>query len=560
MVATAVPATLIVGLSLTASALAILLIRYLFQYTGRPGANWFIGAIAAVAVFSGSYGTSLVISDPEVRVAFEAITFVSLCFMGPFFLGFGLDYSGRSGLIRSPVFAAVMAVPLVTTLVAATTTRHGMLWTGFRIDPVFGLSTVVVTLQPWAWFALGFGFAVTGVGVLLLVEAILDYGTLYRREAAAVVLSIVPPSIGLVLWMFQLGPVPQLNLTPILFIPHLLLDGYAFVGTRMFETSPTTQRAAEQATIVGRSEPQLTVDTEGRIVQLNPRAVEVFGIDAGTPLPIPIEEVTGASLPTLLKRGDIEVDEGQGGVFAISHTPLSDPQGNAVGDLLVFYDITEERRRKQQLAVLNRILRHNLRNEMTVINGYAEVIAENESGTETGGQAKTIAAAGRRLVRIAEKVRTFDTIQDGELNARSVDVEEVVQQVRGKFMTEYPAATVTVTDERSSGMFSTDRDVLSVIVSTYLENAIVHAEDDDPRVDVRLFDAADQSLGIEIRDRNERIPPIETDSLRAGDETPLQHGRGIGLWVATWCLAELNGDVAFGYDDGNVVTVTIPPR
>jgi len=47
-------------------------------------------------------------------------------------------------------------------------------------------------------------------------------------------------------------------------------------------------------------------------------------------------------------------------------------------------------------------------------------------------------------------------------------------------------------------------------------------------------------------------------TLRAGDETKLQHGQGIGLWLVYWCVRKLDGSIAFEYDDGNVLTVTLP--
>lgn len=554
------PLLWIVGFSICSSLLAGLLIRYLFQYSGRPGANWFIGTLTVVAIFCTSYGVSLVVFDPSLRLALETLTFVALCFMGPLFLGFGLDYLGRSDLIRSPLFGAALAVPVINLLVAVTNHQHGFLWTDFQLDPAFGGATVQYSLQPWGWFALAFGFAMTGIGVLLLVGAILEYGPLYRREAAAVIVSIVPPSIGLTLWMFDLGPVPQLNLAPVLFVPHLLLDGYAFVGTHMFETNPATQRAAERTALDDRSEPQLVVDTEAQIVNLNSRARQVFALPADRSLPISLDQAIGIPLEELLTRGDIDISGEFGGVFAVSHTPLTDPQDDSVGHLLVFYDITEERRRKQQLGVLNRVLRHNLRNEMTVVNGYAESIAANPADTEVRDQAETIAAASQRVLRIAEQVRDFDRIQDRELQLDSVDVESVVTDVCADFRESHPAAKVNTAVERSSEPFVTDRDVLTVILSTFIENAIIHAEVPDPTVHIRVYDAPNDQLCIEIRDNNPQIPAIETEPLRVGDETQLQHGRGIGLWIANWCLTSLNGEVEFDYADGNIIMVKIPER
>ena len=46
----------------------------------------------------------------------------------------------------------------------------------------------------------------------------------------------------------------------------------------------------------------------------------------------------------------------------------------------VLKDITERRRREQRMEVMDRILRHNLRNEMNVVRGRAEMIRRNTDG------------------------------------------------------------------------------------------------------------------------------------------------------------------------------------
>ena len=226
--------------SFGASFGALYLLQYLYSQRGRPGAAWFMGNIASVAVFCAAYGGGLLVSDPTLRIALEAVAFTALGFMGPFFLAFGLDYTGRGDLIRTPLFAIVGAVPLLTAVLTATNPIHRLVWADFRIDPVFGLATVAYTVQPWGVFALAFSIGTAAVGSLLLIGAILSYGPLYRREATAVILSTAPPTVGVSVWLFGLGPTPQLHLTAPLMLVHVVLDAYAFVGTHMFATSPAT--------------------------------------------------------------------------------------------------------------------------------------------------------------------------------------------------------------------------------------------------------------------------------------------------------------------------------
>ena len=105
-----------------------------------------------------------------------------------------------------------------------------------------------------------------------------------------------------------------------------------------------------------------------------------------------------------------------------------------------------------------------------------------------------------------------------------------------------------------------DHRVLHPVLEDLVENAVVHTSRPDPGVTVRVRETENGSEGtaFEVRDDNERIPDIEIDSIRAGDETALQHGTGIGLWLVQWCVTTLNGTLTFEYDDGNVITVVLP--
>jgi len=548
----------IVVASFAASGGALYLLQYLYRQRGKSGANWFMGNMASVAVFCLAYGVALLVFDPTVRLVLAVVAFVCVCFMGPFFLAFGLDYTGRGNLIRTPLFGIVAAVPVLSAVLAATNRVHGLIWTEFQFDPVFGLATATYTVQPWGAFAFLFSIATAGVGSLLLIGAILSYGPLYRREATAVILSTVPPSVGVSLWLLGVGPVPQLHLTAPLMLVHVALDAYAFVGTHMFETNPATQRMAEQTGLDSLSDPVFVLDTNEQVVRANGRAEERF-LSPSTSPPAPLESVLGVTLGTLRETGELTLGAERGGTFAVSFTDLTDPVGESVGSMVVLYDVTEERERGQQLGVLNRVLRHNLRNETMVISGYAELLETTVDDPTQAIQAGTIAAASDRLQSIAEKAGEFDDIRERGVQPERLPVEHVVAQVVETRSAAHDDATITYTVEPADHRIRADRRILSVLLDNLVENAIIHADAAEPTVSIAVTGAAeaDSETRIEIRDSNDRIPKHEIATLRAGEETSLQHGQGIGLWIAYWCTRKLRGDMRFEYDDGNVLTLTI---
>jgi two-component sensor histidine kinase/PAS domain-containing protein len=540
----------------TAGTGTLALVWYLHRYRGRAGADWFVATLSAQALWAFSYGAGLLVSDPGLRAYAEAASLVGLMWLGPLFLGFALEYTGRSDVVQSTAFRAVLAVPAVVSVLALTHPAHALLWRNFRVASVFDLSTVLYAIQPAGYLAATVAVATVAVAVLLLVETILDYGPLYRREAIAVATSTVPPAAGLLAWLAQAGPLPALNLGPVLLLPHVALDAYAFVGTHMFGTNPATLRAAEQSALDDREDPLFVVDADGRAVKLNERAGRLFDADRGD-LPAAFGAVTGTALADLRAAGEVDVGGPGGGVYSVSYTPLADSRDDGVGGIVVLYDITEERQREQRLTVLNRVLRHNLRNELTVVTGHAKSIGSRTDDDRIERQAATVADAGRQLLSVAETARDFERVQDGGVQRTEVTPAELLARVRDAVHAEHPGAAVEA-DVSAPDTIDTDPDVLALALSNLVENAIVHAAD-DAAVSVRVSATDDGATVFEVRDRNDPIPAVETASLREGDETQLQHGQGMGLWVVKWCVTVLGGGVSFDHDgDGNVVAVTLP--
>jgi len=46
--------------------------------------------------------------------------------------------------------------------------------------------------------------------------------------------------------------------------------------------------------------------------------------------------------------------------------------------------------------------------------------------------------------------------------------------------------------------------------------------------------------------------------IERGGETALEHGSGIGLWIVTWCVRTLGGDLEFETTEGTTATVRLP--
>ncbi|MDS0282828.1 histidine kinase N-terminal 7TM domain-containing protein [Haloarcula onubensis] len=542
-----------VALGSFASALGSLyVLAQLRTHWEKPGAKWFVATIGTITVWSTGYGAALLVSEPSVRLALEALTWACLLWLGYVFVGFALGYTGRRGTLESPLFRGLAVVPGVLSVLALSNGRAGLLWTDTAVRTTWAGTVVGYTIQPLGYLAIFAAMLFVSFGTMLVFDTVLSYGPLYRREAIAVGLSPVPPGLAVLAWALGIGP--AVNLTTLAFLPHLALDTYAFVRSDMFEFHPATRRAGERAAIDDIATPVAIVDVAGRIVNCNPAAEAMLGVEKRAVL---TESLDDRIQGDRFRPGEDDdrfgvANGGRRREYKLGQTELTDGGGTRLGYTAVFQDITDEIRRERRLEVLNRFLRHNVRNESVVIQARAELLAETLDG-ETADHAETIERAVGRLVASGEKARTLSEAGTDEGGLEPVALRALVTDTVDSLSAAYDG-TVTV-EVPADLTVESQPALLGVVVENLVENALEHVS--DARVTVRA--AADgDDVALSVSDDGPGVPDHELDVLERGEETALSHGSGMGLWLVDWATTTLGTDLAFDTSDGTTVTVWLP--
>ncbi|GAB3322982.1 sensor histidine kinase [Haloplanus rallus] len=224
------------------------------------------------------------------------------------------------------------------------------------------------------------------------------------------------------------------------------------------------------------------------------------------------------------------------------------PVGTAMADMRDDLErfVEEREQREQRLEVFNRLLRHNLRNRLDVIRSHAEQLADRTEGDD----AEAVLAATDRLASIGTRARRIDRLMARDPDPATVDITVVVSELLSRTASD----DVTVNTEfPPTATLRTDAEILRTALTSPLENAVGYAESS---VTVSITSTAD-GYRIAISDDGPGIPVAELESLAAGTESSLQHGRGLGLWQLKWGIDALDGDLSFETEDGTTVEITL---
>ena len=218
----------------------------------------------------------------------------------------------------------------------------------------------------------------------------------------------------------------------------------------------------------------------------------------------------------------------------------------------MFRDVTDRRTREQRLTVLNRVLRHNVRNELDVVLAHADRI--DDEGLRAG-----IKGSATDLIELGDKARRAEDMMTAVTgSAESVDLVEIVSDVVEEYRDGERAGEITLSSPDELTV-SSHRMVIREVVSELVDNALTHTEESSPQVDVLVRQGDDAVAEIAVMDNGPGIPDRERKILAEGTETPLEHGQGLGLWFVNWGVRQLGGDLTFGENDpgGSVVTIRL---
>ncbi|MFD1588192.1 ATP-binding protein [Halorientalis brevis] len=224
-------------------------------------------------------------------------------------------------------------------------------------------------------------------------------------------------------------------------------------------------------------------------------------------------------------------------------------------------DITRYKTRERQLRLVNRVIRHNLRNQMNVVMGHAEHLSAALEAETLERKAALIVDVADDVGSLNETIQQIETVVDGDsLDREPKGLCVLVDSVVSEFCDRYPTVELSA-DCDCEVWVTTDMEVQYALEHA-IENAIEHNDADSPTVTVSVSAQPDTAgVAVQVADNGPPIPQMEIDALDPTlDTTSTYHGSGIGLWVMEWAMESLGGELSFEANEprGNVISFHLP--
>jgi len=216
-------------------------------------------------------------------------------------------------------------------------------------------------------------------------------------------------------------------------------------------------------------------------------------------------------------------------------------------------DITTIQRQQEHLTALNRYLRHNLRNDLNKIQGYAALPLDQLSRENYANHMEIIHQTATELSDSAEVVREFTEVASSdESNKSECKLGPVVEEACDRSSIPMSQIEFDMQSEHSVSV----NDQIQLVFEEFLNAIGTHIEASSEMIisQTVCYDRID----LEIVCSGFEIPSIELSAFdRAGERSSTYHPGEIRFWLMRSIVRGCEGNVSYSEESGGETRIVL---
>lgn len=215
--------------------------------------------------------------------------------------------------------------------------------------------------------------------------------------------------------------------------------------------------------------------------------------------------------------------------------------------------------RNEELLLVNRIVRHDIRNDMAVANGWAGELRGHVDG-EGEAMLERVIRTTEHTIDLTETLRDFvEALEPGrEAPVEPTPLREVLSETILRCGQTYPHAIIRTGDLPDVDVRANS--LLGTVFRNLINNAVQHSDVAEPHVEVTAETSAG-TVQVRIADDGPGVPDERKATVFGRGEKGLESGgTGVGLYLVETLVSQYGGDVWIEDGDprGAVFVVELP--
>lgn len=249
------------------------------------------------------------------------------------------------------------------------------------------------------------------------------------------------------------------------------------------------------------------------------------------------DEAWSGEFPLETKAGQIVYGRGSAAPVILN--------GEKQGYVAIFIDTTKRRQYRNTSEVLNRLLRHDLRNDVNVLYGSLQRALVELDGDYEAVETKIEDALDKlsEIIQKTERARDLSAMLEESFDAdnHAVRLDYVLNETIVEALKKFDDAVLHFDDPPAVKVVADD--LLCTVFETLIENAVVHNDKTTPTITIDV-EVTDATVVVSIADNGPGIPDTDKDLIFGREEEgPLHHGSGISLFFADNVIDSYEGEI-----------------
>ncbi len=394
---------LYISLLISSSFIAIFPILFILKFYRKKG---IIPAIlmVGIAIWCIGYAMELLYNDLQQKILWAKIQYFGIVVIPATWLLLIMQYVGKERWVNKKTILLLSIEPLITLYLLWS--RQNLIWEKINVIDYGVYSLLSFEYGAWAIVHAVYSYLLILFAISILFQVLLYAPYIYRKQVILLLIAVFAPIFGNMLYIIDLT---QLDLTPFAFLISGLSLTYNFLHYKLLTIKPIALDYLVNQLIDGI----VVIDNFNRIIMANPSAENLFGeklIGKG------IEELSISSKLRRILGSRIKLKEEmqiKGKYFEIFSLPLTDENGEFMGSIIIFHDITERKKAEEELnKALEKEIDFRLKtahyffNPIAIAKGFL-ILAIEERGN---GKLKKVLKALERVEKVIKNI-----VEKGEI-------------------------------------------------------------------------------------------------------------------------------------------------
>jgi len=218
----------------------------------------------------------------------------------------------------------------------------------------------------------------------------------------------------------------------------------------------------------------------------------------------------------------------------------------------------ELRQRTRELAILNQLTRHDIRNDITLVVGRARELADHVE-PRGEGLLEEIVQSSNHILQLTRTVGDVVESVVGEERALSaVDLGTILETEVKKAEQLYDGVEITLASELPETEVRAN-ELLSSVFGNLLSNAVFYNDKETPTIEIGIEEGQEE-VTVRVADNGPGIPAHRRDRIfEEGEQGAESTGMGVGLSLVDRLVTRYGGEIWIEANEpeGSVFCVTL---